>query len=536
MRVLPLYGLVGVAGLVVASPTPATPTKRLTVYSQDQFQGSSYDIDATHRCVKLESPVYKNLHSYGVVDQVCYFMDTDRCNGKTLITVDAQGTEVWGRVDVDNVNGYAGRITSVYCADQSPTIAVDTSAVPAKRDENTILNKGDVRACKGDKCSWVKALGSCKAFSDDVAKQIDSLMQTAGSTCEYWGNKDCSRLILTSISGSKDYHPNLGPSNSDGLEISAVSCKASRFAETVGKGRTFVASHHGLSVPEESRGLTKFEGRSATATPCDDPHFLNPDRQTGPGSLYFCATANHDPTLKNPKDCLSYRSCMKAEALDKCVAIKQERNLFPMFDTLWQAQGAVCNYYKSSCKDQWPILIIDSRAHYLPPIDYKKLLPFVSTITEVRCYINPTTADLGAGPDTVVLDSTNPLLIPDADDTFNTARAEQQDKPISTISTTNPEVAVAAVDYPVNMKVCHEVNLGGRCLAYTGPGCAPNPFNVDAIESIWLPQGWRCALYPYWNCSAERGPPHYLEARDGDVTVDDVTYEIWSVTCVPLPF
>lgn len=117
-----------------------------------------------------------------------------------------------------------------------------------------------------------------------------------------------------------------------------------------------------------------------------------------------------------------------------------------------------------------------------------------------------------------------------------TILAARADSPIPANSTTNPATAAAAVDYPTMLQSCHDVNLGGKCFYYSGPGCAPNPFNVDAIESLFLPQGWRCALYPYWNCSAERGPPHYIEARDGDLTVNDVTYEIWSITCTPLPF
>ncbi|KAH7410251.1 hypothetical protein DE146DRAFT_343347 [Phaeosphaeria sp. MPI-PUGE-AT-0046c] len=563
MRFLPLCGLVGLAGLGFTSPTPANPlareagidvstllAKRLVVYSQDRFQGPSHEIDATNRCVKLESPVYKNLRSYGVVNQVCYFMDTDRCNGKVLITANAQGTEVWGRVDDGELKDYAGRITSVYCANQGAIRAVEASALPIKRDENTSFDKGDVRACNGNKCSWVKALYSCQAFSNDVVQHIDSLLQTAGSTCKYWAKKGCSRLILTSISGSKDYNPNLGPGNKDGLEISAVSCIASRLAETFGEGSTIATSHDALSGSDESRGLTGIEGRSATSTPCDDPRWMTDNVKMGPGSVYFCATTNHDPTLTKPEDCLNYRTCTLLDAMDKCVSLKQERNLFPLFETLWQHKGAYCKYYKSSCNDRWLTLIVDSRLGHLWPYDYKKL---GLDIAEIRCYPITTTGELGAGPDTIVLDSTSSLYTRGTDETplsdaqpvsqagqsrsnIVSARVEQREKPIPTISTTNPEVAATAVDYPTMMQSCHEVNLGGKCFYYTGPGCAPNPFNVDAIESIFLPRGWRCALYGYWNCSPERGPPHYIEARDGDVTVNDVAYEVWSITCMPLPF
>lgn len=540
MRFLSLYGLVGLVSLGVTSPTPpnslahevpvglsASPAKRLVLYSQDNFQGPWHEIEATNRCVKLEPPVYKNLHSYGVVDQVCYFMDTDRCNGKVLITADAQGTEVWRRVDVGEVNGFAGRIAAVYCGKQGLANAVEANVVPVKRDESTILDtligpgetivcentlengrcetlsvnsacvpipaglahnfhtiyqaggsvckyydstcdattpvlslnskkqntflqvpqdvasrigvvkcqsiwtedgadsitsradkrtvsaKGDVRACKGNNCSWVQALNSCKAFSDDVVQQIDSILQTAGSTCDYWTNKDCSRLILTSISGSNDYSPNLGPGNEDGLQISAVSCRASRFADTLEGGSTFHASDDISSEVDPARSPAVLEARSATSTLCDVPI---PNRKIGPGFLYFCATTNNDPSLKKPEDCANYRTCMEQEAMDECVSLKQARNLFPLFDSLWQAPGAVCKYYKSSCKDKWPVLIIDSRKGFLPSFDYRQL-PFSPVITEARCYHHQTAAVLGAGPDTIVLDSTSSLHARYTDDT-----------------------------------------------------------------------------------------------------------------------
>lgn len=620
MRLLPLYDVATLAGLALASPTPPTGArevgdiKRLVLYSQDDFKGTPHEIEATNRCVKLEAPVYRNLHSYGVVDQVCYFLDTDRCNGKVVVTADAQGT----RVQVDKLSADAGRVAAVYCGKQAAVDAgevkdfagareakdfagarevvdavgarevknvvgrreakdfagarevneftgarevknvvgrreakdfagareakdfagarevknivgrrevtdftggrevnevVDAREVKnfaVKRKEGVIIDednfgpgdiymcddtglegncetiytgngcvpfpaglahnfrsiyqakgaichyygsncdpktyawdleskqrsailhldlifaaeveavkcftmwtldsvdpttsptekravsaKGDVRACKGSTCSSVQALNSCKSFSDDVAKQIDSLSQTAGSTCEYWANKDCSRLILTSISGSQDYKPDLGPGNRDGQEISAVSCKASRFAEASEGGQTIHASHD-------------IEARSSSSTPCDDPNNSRPGVQKFPGFLYFCATANNDPSLKRPEDCENYRTCMELEAMDRCVSLKHPSQMFPLFDSLWQAQGAVCKYYRSSCKDSWPLLIVDSRDKPLPPIDYKKL-PFPSAIAEAQCYHDTIPADLGAGPDTIVVNSIDSL-------------------------------------------------------------------------------------------------------------------------------
>jgi hypothetical protein len=123
MRIPHLFTVASLAGLTIALPTPANPIgreattglRRLVVYAQDQFQGPTIEIDAHNRCVKLVAPVYTNLHSYGVVDQVCQFQDDDNCGGNTVVYVDALETEVWDRVDVGGVGGRAARVRSVFC-------------------------------------------------------------------------------------------------------------------------------------------------------------------------------------------------------------------------------------------------------------------------------------------------------------------------------------------------------------------------------------------------------------------------------------
>jgi hypothetical protein len=77
--------------------------------------------------------------------------------------------------------------------------------------------------------------------------------------------------------------------------------------------------------------------------------------------------------------------------------------------------------------------------------------------------------------------------------------------------------------------------MAGQCFAYTGE-CAPNPINVDAIESLWLAKGYRCAMYAAWECEATRGPPHYVDARDDELVINDIKYEIWSMRCAPSPY
>jgi hypothetical protein len=140
----------GDASYTLAAPEKRDEdSKRLTVFAEDNFKGVHHELEATNRCAKLDPPVYKNVHSYGVVNQVCYFMDTDRCNGKVLITGSAKGTEVWGRVDVGGVNGDAARITSVYCRDLHVSDAVDTATATAhvnSRANGITAGVGDVHA------------------------------------------------------------------------------------------------------------------------------------------------------------------------------------------------------------------------------------------------------------------------------------------------------------------------------------------------------------------------------------------------------
>jgi hypothetical protein len=197
------------------------PEKLLAIYAEDYGQGVPLEIDATNRCVKLDASVYKNVHSYVVADQICHFMDTDKCDGKVIITVNAQGTELMGRVDVHGQYDNAGRITSVYCGERAP--------VESRTIQTPGYNPGVVRACtyakKRETCQQVNALESCQNFADNIAEKIDTLKQGGYSECKYWRNKGCSSLIVTSLSGPQDYSPNLGPGNKDGHEMHSVSCK-----------------------------------------------------------------------------------------------------------------------------------------------------------------------------------------------------------------------------------------------------------------------------------------------------------------------
>jgi hypothetical protein len=344
-------------------------------------------------------------------------------------------------------------------------------------DDGTTLSPGVVRACKYSRetCSTVQALNSCQAFDDNLALQIDTLVQSGGSTCQYWTHKDCSRLILTSISGPKDYSPNLGPGNRDGKEISAVSCKNSRIVE-VGK-RTLPSSPSG---PRAGQVLVA-------------------DQTNLSGKTQLIDTATDD---------------------NNCSPLKNQ--FFWHLYSLYQYQGSVCTYWQYNCdtlsKDNAPVFTIDSRArdYYFSTMPYR-FGDSRHKIAYIRC-LNAAAAD-------AYITAQTP-----SDPTILTASTT----PPSSISARNITAGVAAEYSP--LVVCHDVNLGGKCFVYTGPNCAPNPFNVDAIESLRLDKGYRCAFYPYHDCQATRGPPHYVDSKEGQVVINDVDYEIWSISCAPSPF
>jgi hypothetical protein len=445
-------------------------SKHFIVFAEDDFKGVPHELEATNRCVKLDAPIYKNLHSYGVAGQVCYFMDTDTCDGKVLIKADAQGTEVWGRVDVGGVNGFAARITSVYCGHLalSEAVSTATTTTPAKRGpplgpgqmrlfENTdqsghnetlladricvkvpdtvshkvrriiqisgrkcryydssceekqvfeidswntpvrrnidaqygdkigfvmckikwdtthdavpiesraedvaASNVGDVHACKYNRkresCQDLNALGSCKAFNDNLSQQIDTLRQGGGSECEYWRNKDCSSLILTSISGANDYSPNLGPGNRDGKEISAVSCKHMHVPKKVGFGTT-IHNDEGYTIhASPSKRETAQAGQVLVAA---QPHLRGMTRLV-------------DTTKDN----------------NNCVPLTNQ--FFWHLESFRQYRGSVCSYWQYNCGDllpnNKPIFTIDSRKQdYVVDFVPQMLGPNRNKVGYIRC-------------------------------------------------------------------------------------------------------------------------------------------------------
>jgi hypothetical protein len=667
MRVPPLVGLIGLIGSVVASPTPSDPKasapKRLVVYAEDNFRGPSLEIEATNRCVKLEAPVFKNLYSYGVVDQVCYFMDSEKCNTKKLITVDAQGSAVWGRVDVDGTNGYGRRIAAVYCSDKvtkgisdnTTTAEVDSTFIESRATNVVASPPGYVQACKYNKkqstmmvCTTVDALNSCKGFDSSIAKQIDVITQGRKSDCTYWENSDCrGRYVVESFNqGDGDYNPNLGPGNKDGKLISAVSCK------NFGSSGVLEANHIRTVHTDQSlfdkRQLPNFSVEPSSV------RFVRSSPQLGDSKESTLHTADDKPG--SIVVCSEFRfqgSCGIHNAMNLCLALPQQvwRNV----KSLTAAKGAHCEFYGDDhgCNDVrvrydlvdhgvsdeyvyddvgythvWCTALssakLDQSAGIAPPTEKREtdepksaldapaphegqvLVADVNDLGGKTQLIDTTTDDNNCAPlfNQFFWNLHSLLQYKGSVCTYwqyNCGSLSDEDKQVFTIDSRNGDYrlnslpdefgdnrhkiayiqcinAVLADEHmaqldpadPTSFRsslgsevpprsadngtladtvktfwspdrdnallwVCHDPNMAGQCFAYTGE-CAPNPFNVDAIESLWLAKGYRCAMYAAWECEATRGPPHYVDARDDELVINDIKYEIWSMRCAPSPY
>jgi hypothetical protein len=212
-----------------------------------------------------------------------------------------------------------------------------------------------------------------------------------------------------------------------------------------------------------------------------------------------------------------------------------DNNCAPLFNqifwnlqSLLQYKGSVCTYWQYNCGklsgEDKPVFTIDSRKgdvqhDHLPPSFGENR----NKISYIMC-INALLADKYMAK------------VDPADPTVYRAPAA------SDIAVRSPgTLSETAKDFwrpdltESPLWVCHSPNMAGQCFAYTGQ-CAPNPFNVDAIESLWLAKGWRCALYGVWDCDGNKGIPHYVDSRDGDLVINDIEYQVWSVRCAPSPY
>lgn len=490
-----LVGLASLAGMVVTSPTPmdarrdgdiaapAAPPKRLVVYTQESFQGPGYEIDAEHRCYKFQAPVYKNLHAYGVVDQVCYFMDTDDCSGRVLITANALGTELWDIVDVGGSEGYAAMLTAVYCGERlamtpveaDPSVeaiggVIKAGPAPDRRSKDTKLSPaggpGETTLCYTDeRCVTLSANDNCVFVPGEVNHMVRKIYQDAGSICKYYGS-NCNAP-----------EPILGVNSHTGP----------KYVELEG----WVGNMIGYVKCKGQWGARQARGATASV-------------ELGPAALQLQA---RDLTPGNVRGCNPENDCQYVQPALKCKEFPA--GIANNLASILQWKGSICKYYSSTdCTSSLVLTSIAGSQDYSPNLGWSDGGRIASVYCEVAR--SPSTLEAGTTVHSV-----------------STSLETRDDwKPVSSSNPTS--------DGP--LVVCHDVNMGGKCVAYTdAPACANNPFGVDAIESFTLEKDWRCAFYPANDCQPTNGPPQYVDSKNDAIRVDDVTYWISSMTCMRSP-
>jgi hypothetical protein len=114
-------------------------------------------------------------------------------------------------------------------------------------------------------------------------------------------------------------------------------------------------------------------------------------------------------------------------------------------DSVFQSPGVVCKYYKDSCSDTWPTLIIDSRGLDLPPIG---LLANGISFSRVQCKANWDAAELETGPETAVYHHAfSELIVPGKE---KVARSASRDDS----SASTPSINHLASGLPGDITIC----------------------------------------------------------------------------------
>ncbi|KAH4006897.1 hypothetical protein HBI56_033780 [Parastagonospora nodorum] len=584
MRLLPLVRLAGLIGLAAASPVigleagkdaNVTPPRRLVVYTQVNFTGTPYEIHAEKGCVQFVAPVYKNLQSFKVADQVCYFMDEDACGGKALVIVDALGAEAWANTD-DGTN-FSSRITSVYCEDHSMRPPGGADAAVVKRD-----GPGETTVCRSTMdigpCVTLSANSACVFFGYELRHNIRNVYQAYGSICNYYydGNCDVSTPVMTVNTHKQALHVPLDKQTGDRLAY--VKCQDQWSAQDIQDDTVHIFPRaddvHSIGVATEA------QPRSTTATPCDDPRYVDPDANVGPGFVYFCwgrkggtertvnlpilvsrrshaiqsvpvndqsapeaNTEQLQPTIKR-EEVLPLGSAGQVLVADRegfggktqlVDTVKDDNNCAPLFNqffwnlqSLIQYQGSVCTYWQYDCgdllPDNKPVFTVDSLGGQigLSPIPWVFGGENRNKIAYIRCINGKAAVDYIAALDPsekVINNEThgvakNTAFSTGLQDGQLAARAESM-----------------AEDYFEPLTLYRDPDKGGAVMTYVGPSCGLNPFNVDPIKSLWQDKGFLCQFYPEWGCQETKGPPLWIDSRDGPCYNRNVEFPILSISC-----
>lgn len=379
-----------------------------------------------------------------------------------------------------SISQYSKLIGAVYCHQTGAPPAASIEAGPAAPHlQARDLTPGNVRGCNpSNNCQYVQPALHCKQFSSGLAKNLASILQWKHSTCKYYESADCSSsLLTTATAGDQDYLVDM--SWEIGERVASVYC------EVQGAGADGVSQtiHHISSISADASSIS-LVSRASVWSPVGD---LGPKND---GPLKVC----HDINLGG--------KCFYYSQPQACANNPFNVDAIESFhlDQDWR-----CAFYSTNdCSSaKGPPRYVDSKNGSITvnDVDY-----WISSMTCMRSPLHGNEIDA------------LPFL-------------QSRNGNNTTSMLANPSSKDDSYLF-----VYHDINFSGKVFGFTGLACANNPFNVDAIESLYLFKGWRCAFYPVNDCQPTKGPPRYVDSKNGDIAIADVDYWISSVVCMPSPF
>ncbi|OAL52024.1 hypothetical protein IQ07DRAFT_630771 [Pyrenochaeta sp. DS3sAY3a] len=356
---------------------------------------------------------------------------------------------------------------------------------------------------RGGPCFTYLAMNNCQDFDTLVAGKVRRLIQYEGARCYYYPQRGCVTLRRGMLDTSG------GPSRSDidedvGQQLVSVQCVSPK--KLIGSddrdyddyilelGDDGVSSTTAFAIRSTRSALAIRAGTEVEV--CTQP-------SNKPGGI-----------------CKTYPALSKCQDFSKDIAGKVQH--------LAQEQGLRCYYYpQKGCSTLRKTLTVESR----PKKIQVNLEPEMgSMLVSVYC-VKPRNL---AAADQEFEDRRSKdevyLIAPNSDDADKVYTLDSS----HTDSSLDPDSNVPD-DFPRPLIVCHETNMQGACHLYQRYGCMNNPFNVDAIKSLRIQEGFRCVFFQRSDCHTERAAPHVEDAVGGPRFMGTVPYEIWSMTCLWIP-
>ncbi|KAH7390685.1 hypothetical protein BKA66DRAFT_42204 [Pyrenochaeta sp. MPI-SDFR-AT-0127] len=382
---------------------------------------------------------------------------------------------------------------------------------------SAVAAPGDTVICENTldngHCELLHAQDRCVTLGQKLSHKVRTIHQAAGSVCKYF-ESDCFAP-----------HP-----------VISVNSRNKPVSVTLEKD---VGTKIGLVLCGNDWTTAELQPNSASI----QAHDISTS-SSSPGFIYVCKSS---------------LVCLPLQAFNQC--LKLPASYYHRVDTIWQKKGLVCKYFRSflkpSCVEKWPVVIIDSRGKDIQ----WNTTGIGNNIGSVLCKESPWNS--------AVLEADFFSIITNGSVSFHSVVDEYNDSNVEILDEASSKITILAGSYalpathldaldteqsdviPHSLKdtrlsrseagiqplyICRHPNLQGRCTFYEAPACANNPFGSDAIQSLIVRAGFRCAFYHKPNCEAFKSPPHYVEARVGDKPMTTLPYAILSMACNTIPF